>query len=55
MLKSNLWDYGYLCILVKGTIAIAGDITDPATQTADKRNKQVTLEFVHYFLTASLK
>ena len=55
MLKPNLWDYGYLYILVKWTIAIAGDITDPATQTADKRNKQVTLEFMHYFLTASLK
>ena len=39
MLKSSLCDYSVACILVKGTITIAGAGDDAAARQADERDK----------------
>ena len=44
MLRSNLWDYTYAYILVKGTITITGAGKDDATKRANERDKGVTFK-----------
>ena len=44
MLKSSLCDYSDAYILVKGTIAIAGEGADVAARHADERNKGVAFK-----------
>ena len=44
MLRSNLWDYTYAYILVKGTITITGAGNDDATRRANERDKGVTFK-----------
>ena len=41
MLKSSLWDYNDLYILVKGTVTITGARADAAARKADERDKGV--------------
>ena len=40
MIRSDLYDYSDTCILVSGTITIAGEGDDDAAKGADKRNKR---------------
>ena len=44
MLTSNLCDYAYSYILVKGTITITGEGADAAAERADERDNGVTLK-----------
>ena len=44
MLRSNLCDYLDACILVKGTITIAGSGDDAPARQADERDKGVTFK-----------
>ena len=44
MLRSNLCDYTYAYILVKGTITITGAGNDDATKRADERDSSVTFK-----------
>ena len=44
MLRSNLWDYGDSCILVKGTITITGAGDAATARQADERDKGVTFK-----------
>ena len=44
MLRSNLYDYADLYILVKGTVTITGAGGDAAARRADERNKGVTFK-----------
>ena len=40
MIRSDLYEYSDTCILVSGTITIAGEGDDDAAKGADKRNKR---------------
>ena len=44
MLRSNLCDYAYSYILVKGTITITGEADNTAAEGADERDKGVTFK-----------
>ena len=44
MMKSSLYDYSGVYILLKGTIIIIGVRADAAAQRADQSNKRATLE-----------
>lgn len=44
MMKSSLYDYSGVYILLKGTIIIIGVRADAAAQRADQSNKRVTFE-----------
>ena len=44
MLKSNLCDYSYAYILVKGKITITGAGDDAAVRRADERDKSVAFK-----------
>ena len=44
MLRSNLCDYAYAYILVKGTITITGAGNDDSTKQPDERGKGVTFK-----------
>ena len=44
MLKSSLWDYSDVYILVKGTIAVVGQRADTAVIAPDRNDKEVILK-----------
>ena len=44
MMKSSLYDYSGVYILLKGTIIIIGVRADAAAQRADQSNKRATFE-----------
>ena len=44
MLRSNLCDYAYAYILVKGTITITGAEDNAAARQTDERDKRVILK-----------
>ena len=44
MIKSNLCDYAYAYIFIKGRIATTGSGDDTAARKLDERNKGVTLK-----------
>ena len=44
MMKSSLYDYSGVYILLKGTIIIIGVRADAAVQRADQSNKRATFE-----------
>ena len=41
MLRSSLCDYSNVCILVKGTVTLAGQGATAAAMQTDRNNKQV--------------
>ena len=44
MLKSSLWDYSDVYILVKGTITVVGQRADTAVIAPDRNDKEVILK-----------
>ena len=55
MLKSSLYDYSDVYIVVKGRIAITGAGADTAARQKDKKNKRVIFKNCAPFIICKVK